>query len=804
MARRYLALEDLTSEGLREDVAPTAKLWKTLENVRRGDGGWQKRPGINRIDTGSPPAADGQNLPKQIITYKHPESIAQSEIIRPNSAGNYDQWTKQSGVANWTNINEVTANDDTDYIEEATLGEQTSFGFSDLTGTWNNVTSIRISIRAKRVADTNHTLTVRTRIGGTDYDFGSGSVFVKKGTGWVNLSIDSSTNPATKLPWTPAAVDALEIILKKGTGLEAKTETKSYTENSSGKPLPLSVFGSVRPTRQDFNNIASSETWSGTPAPTVKLTFTDNGSGSRPGVSFVSEGAGQTVRTSPSTVSAPGIPVTGTAFAFAVQRRASSTNVSLTALDLIRTGKLGSDSKTLRVTQVFASIEGDGVVSRRNSLIMLTSGTFLRIAEDLSSYADIKGTASASTASAGAVWDNAIFINTLYITNGKDQLFTFPTSDAFAQLSGAPTGKAIASFASRLCLGDVTESSNRSPHQFRWSAINDGANWTDASSGNLELDDTAGKIMKLKPLVEPSESLVGVLVAYKTEGIYHISATGTPSSPFERKLMDASSGCLARGSVVGISTPEGEASHVFLGQVGGTVNVMSWDGRNIRQFGFEIVPILNSIGDIVNLEKSIAIIDSFGNYILMFPTTDSSFLKTALVYNFNKKVWTVWTLGNTTALGTWTRNSGRPITVLGRPDEFAYYFDDALSSDDTEGEDAVPYTATWETGDLGLLAPEIWRSSTLQRMWLYYQEDSSASVLTVDASIDGGVNRTVDEDTTSAPYVLTGDSGTQLVRMDFRLTGRKHSFRMQQTADDGKPQMLQLIFEMEEGGIESP
>ena len=253
MARRYISLDDLTIEGLRENEAPTKKLWKTLENVRLADGGWQKRPGINRIDTGSLPAVEIGN-PKQIITFKHNDSVSQSETIRPNATGNYDQWTKQSGD-NFTNIDEASADDDTTYLEEATKGEQTSFGFGNLSGTWNSVASIRILIRAKRVTDIDHTLIVRTRISGTDYDFGSGSVLIAKGSGWLNLQIDSSTNPKTSLPWTKTEVDALEIILKKGGGVKTGvSETKSLTGfpntlNSRGTHYH-NVVSTISPTPQ--------------------------------------------------------------------------------------------------------------------------------------------------------------------------------------------------------------------------------------------------------------------------------------------------------------------------------------------------------------------------------------------------------------------------------------------------------------------------------------------------------------------------------------------------------------------------
>ena len=793
MARRYISLDDLTAEGLRADEASTKKFWKTLENVRRGDGGWQKRPGIDRIDTGSLPAVDIGN-PKQIITFKHNDSVSQSETIRPNATGNYSQWTAKSGGDNYLEIDEVSADDDTSHLEEATKGQKTSFGFGNLVKTWNSIASLRILIRAKRVTDVNHQLIVKVRISGTDYNFGSGSVSVSKGSGWLDLQIDSSTNPATSLPWTTTDVDALEIILEKGEGADPIVETKALV-------VPAAAVSIYKP-----DNIASSLTWTGTVTTEFSITYTHSGSGQLNVIDVTGGGTVVGLDASPATHNAPWIALTGTAQSTRVvhEDRSTSKDITITAASIIRTGTQIDDTQTLRVTQVSAFIEGDGGATRRNSLLFLTSKALLRVDEDLSAYNDVIGTASVPTASEGIVWDNAIFLDKVYVTNGTDQLFRYPTgANVFDQLSGAPTGAAIATFGARLCLGDVTEGGTRTPARFRWSAIDNASNWTDASSGNLELDETPGKIMKLKPIVEPGITLIGALVAYKTQGIYHLNATGVASQPFEKKLMDSTAGCIARGTVVGISTPEGGEAHMFLGQVGGTLNVMSWNGRQIQQFGFEIVPILNDIGDIVNLEKSIAVIDNFGNYVMMFPTSDSSFLKTALVFNFSKRIWTTWTLGNVTAMGRWIPNTGKPITVLGRPDSFAYQFDDSIATDDSEGEDAEAYTATWETGDFALMATEGWRESVLERLWIFYQEDSSEAVITLDATFDGGETRRVDEDTTSVQFVLSSGTGLKLFRSDLRVPGRKQGVRLKSEFSDGKPQLLQLILELEEHGTES-
>jgi len=297
------------------------------------------------------------------------------------------------------------------------------------------------------------------------------------------------------------------------------------------------------------------------------------------------------------------------------------------------------------------------------------------VAEDLSTYTDVVGSVTAPTASDGQVWDSTTFLNKVYVTNGIDDTYFYPkTGNVWDEFVDKPIGRTIASFTSRLFLGDVTETvgstTTRTPTRVFWSGINLPDNYVDKGANHFELDETPGNVIKLKPLVEQSDSLVGVLVAYKTQGIYHISATGDADSPFSRKLMDSSAGCIARGTVVGVSDKNGRDSHVFLGRVGGTTTVMRWNGAQIEQFGNDITPLLRDLGDTVNLEKSLAVVDTFGNYIMMFPTSDSTYSKFALVYNFENEVWTTWNLKAVTALGIWPTSTGLPITVLGRPDSF--------------------------------------------------------------------------------------------------------------------------------------
>jgi hypothetical protein len=816
MARQYIPVLDLTSEGLKENDASTSKLWTKLENVRRGTGGWKKRPGTDRIDGAGLPAVTVGD-PKLFIVYKHPSSEPLSEIIRPTGTGNYDAWTN-SEASNWQGVDEATADNDTSYVEEATKGDKTSFTFGSLAGTFNAVSSLRVSILAKRDTSIRHDLVVKTRISGVDYSFGSGSVTVDANASndYVLLNIDSSTNPATSLPWTPTEVDALEIILEKGEGLNVQTEDQALTVPAAGFTTAKTVA-----------NVASAVSWGTTPTTTAIITWIEANSDDIANLEYElwngsvrvqddlvlpsSDGTNTNTASNVDTVSHPFAPLTGTGtiFRFSPLPLDDGTNnrpaQTISSITLRREGSSVDDTGTLRVSQVFVTVEGDGNNSIRNSLLMLTSSAFLRVAEDLSTYTDVQGTASAPTASVGESWDHAVFNGQLYVTNGKDDLFEYPTgADVFDQFSSQPVGHALASYGSRLFQGDVTESSVRSLNRIRWSAINNATNWSDASSGNLELDETIGKVVAMRPLVEGSQDLVGVLSVYKTTGIYHVKATGIAAEPFERKLMDSSAGCIARGTVVGVSDEGGRDSHIFLGQVGGTLNVLRWNGSQIEQIGNDIVNILEETGDIVNLEKAIATVDTFGNYLLMFPTSNSSYLKDVLVYNFKKGLWSTWNLQNTTALGTWVPNTGRPITVLGRPDSFAYKLDDTIATDDIESTDTLPYTATIESGDLTMLPQEPWKRGVLERTWFYFKQDTTDAVWEFDGSYDGGVTRRLDEDSTSQQKVFSGNSGkgVQLQRFDSRIPGRKHRIRLQSKLDDGKPELLQMILELEDHGID--
>jgi hypothetical protein len=737
------------------------------------------------------------------------DSAQTSEVIRPDSVGNYDQWAKTSGD-NYTNIDEATP--DTNYLSEATKGEKTSFGFANVAASYNSITSIRVGILVTRHATLTHTLLVKCRISGTDYNFGSGTVDIGPGSGDVLVFLDSSTDPSTSLPWTQAGANSLEIVLEKGEGKIVTTEDKSYS-------VPIAITGGSVKT---FANLPTTTSW-GTTVPTTSLiiTYIENNAFDvrelwyrQYGTATWNNADGSSHTDTPVTDSktathlAPWIPLTGTASQFQLISGRQDGNdyvQSVTALTLRRVGTVVDDTGTLQVNQVYATVEGQGVGAVQNGLLLFTSAALMRCSEDLTSYSDIIGTASDPTASEGAFWDAATFIGKLYVTNGTDQLFKFPNgTNTFDQLSGHPTGRCIAGYGGHLLLGDVTENGIREPSRVRWSATHNANNWTDTSSGNIELDETPGTVMRMRPLVEQSTALVGVLAVYKTTGIYHLTPTPSASDPYDKKLMDGSSGCIAPGSLVGFSDVTGREQHVFLGQIGGTLNVMSWNGAQTQQFGFEIVPILKQLGDIVNLSKSIATIDVNGNYILMFPTSNSTYLKTALVYNFNKKLWTTWTLHNVTALGTWTPNTGRDITVLGRPDSFAYYLDDSVSTDDIEGEDGVPITATLETADFSLMDPEIWKNGVLERIWMFYRADSSEAEVITDVSTDGGVTYRVNENDTSHTDAVLGTQELGLLRVPTRMAGRKHRVRFKQTKDDGNPIFLQTIYEVEDGGVESP
>lgn len=132
------------------------------------------------------------------------------QAIFPDGAGNYSQWVPTAG-ANYTNVDETTPNDDTDYVAESTVNDRDSYTYSNLLSPATTILAVAVVPRARTDDAAARTMKTFVRAGGTDYDHAD-TVSVPGSYGYLQQIYQ--TNPATAAAWTAAEVNSLEAGIK--------------------------------------------------------------------------------------------------------------------------------------------------------------------------------------------------------------------------------------------------------------------------------------------------------------------------------------------------------------------------------------------------------------------------------------------------------------------------------------------------------------------------------------------------------------------------------------------------------------
>jgi len=140
------------------------------------------------------------------VVHSQPIMAATDEIIRPDGAGNYTQWTPSAG-SNWQNVKEVTADDGTTYNEKAgNLDYKDSFSFGNTSGS-GTINYVRIYARYYST-HAEGAWTLFFRISGTDYY--SSNCTQPSVASWQDDYKQWATNPNTSSAWQWAELDAIE------------------------------------------------------------------------------------------------------------------------------------------------------------------------------------------------------------------------------------------------------------------------------------------------------------------------------------------------------------------------------------------------------------------------------------------------------------------------------------------------------------------------------------------------------------------------------------------------------------------
>ena len=150
-----------------------------------------------------------------------------TETLRPNTTGSSTQFIPSAG-ANWENVDEVSADDDTttvrtppDSVWKKDLYNLPASGGS---GTISKI-KVYIRVRDDWISGTHGSIIIRIKSGVTEVQSVSSSV----GVIWTTKSYEWATDPNTSSPWTWAAIDALEIGIR-GKGNEPGSVTTYCTQ----------------------------------------------------------------------------------------------------------------------------------------------------------------------------------------------------------------------------------------------------------------------------------------------------------------------------------------------------------------------------------------------------------------------------------------------------------------------------------------------------------------------------------------------------------------------------------------------
>jgi hypothetical protein len=420
-----------------------------------------------------------------------------------------------------------------------------------------------------------------------------------------------------------------------------------------------------------------------------------------------------------------------------------------------------------------------------NHKIYVSNTDWLRADEDLSKFSDIDTAAAAPITDAEySVWDHTFFDNRVWFCNGTDEIAYYPatpgTSEIMAELVDYPIPRVLGSYGSRLFAGDVVESvsSGRAQNRVLWSAINDGTDFTSASSGSIDLDETDGAVIAMAPFTEArDQTFIGVLVVFKTDSIFHLEATGIPSDPFDKRIMASSVGCMARQTVMPYTTQEGAQVLAFLGTSSGHINVFEWNGDEALPIGDPIRDFMADQLPASSQDRCIAFIDPETNHYILCVPDGGTVPTLCFAYDITKKIWTTERYEEFSAVGRWTVG-GRKRVIIGREDSRAYQVKKGLATDDKIDGSVEPIQCTWRTG-FQRLAEEPNQRATVYRLWVYYRN------VTLGATVQSTVTSNGSGATGSSTVVWTtdlteNDPETILVKkLDYMIEGSVHQISME-------------------------
>ena len=185
-----------------------------------------------------------------ILEITHSANLTTTRILRPNGVGGANVWTPSAG-ANWQNVDEATADDDTTYNSTATVGDQDLFAYPDLspalpTGAVISKIVVHMRVRCTTAVATfinftwyngvdNYTLVAALLAADTDYhDIEVTLPGVPTGTGTFGAAWTEATANAAQFGYQKATDDGVTLRVTQIYATVHYYITPSGTRGSTG------------------------------------------------------------------------------------------------------------------------------------------------------------------------------------------------------------------------------------------------------------------------------------------------------------------------------------------------------------------------------------------------------------------------------------------------------------------------------------------------------------------------------------------------------------------------------------------
>gem|GEM_PF-2011682 len=128
-------------------------------------------------------------------------------VLTPNGAGTYTEWTGvyPSGIEHWRAVNDAVPDEDSTYIQTATLGYRDTFRLTDIPNS-RVVSSVKVYARARRTTSSSTTFNLMIRTHNADFFSGSFSPT----SSYAYYSYTWIRNPSTGAYWTIDELNDLE------------------------------------------------------------------------------------------------------------------------------------------------------------------------------------------------------------------------------------------------------------------------------------------------------------------------------------------------------------------------------------------------------------------------------------------------------------------------------------------------------------------------------------------------------------------------------------------------------------------